>query len=115
MPDRPDDRVKPIPGKEELEPRLFLVVKDTRFPRPGLDTWFASIDEKASTRGSDKGTDPKACSCDSVGGSYCSCNKVCDCVPACGCVGHSSCSCVGHTSSGGSSYGGGGCRCAPVH
>lgn len=137
MADPPNDRQAPSGGGDA--PRLYLVVKGVKFPRPGLETYFA----QSGTGPPPTRADPH-CSCDQVAGVYCSCNKVCRCVPACscvgyvncgcvghvgcGCVGHASCPCVSHTSCGcvghtgcgcvGHRSGGSrvtGCRCAPVH
>ena len=123
MPDAPDDRTPPKPADAGEPPRLYVVVKGVKFPRPGLETYFAQ-----SGGGPEPARRDPVCSCNPVVGVYCSCNKVCTCVPVCGCAGHRSCGCVGHTSCGcvghtcscvghssGRSYGGGGCRCAPVH
>ena len=115
MTDKPNDRLENLAASDEAaetEPKIYMVVDHRKMPRPGLETYFAQVP------GDSDASRPK-CSCDSVGAVFCSCNKVCTCVPVCGCVGHKvcgcapACSCVGHTRSGGS-YGGG-CRCAPVH
>lgn len=100
MPNKPDDRPKtqPVAGPD-VDPKIFVVINGTKFPRPALETYFAQPVEER----------PAGCSCHPVVGVYCQCNKVCTCVPVCGCVGHVSCSCDSHSS------GGGGCRCAPVH
>lgn len=96
-PERPDDRpVAPAAGGED--PQLFILVGSEKFPRPGLETYFAAPPDSMS----DSGT---GCGCHPVVGVYCSCNRVCSCVPVCSCVGH------GESSGGG----GGGCSCAPVH
>lgn len=110
---KPDDRPKQAaaPQGDAGEPKIFVVVNGQKFPKPGLETFFAQ---------SGVGKDPD-CGCNPVTGVYCSCHKVCTCHPQCGCVGHKSCSCVGHHSCscvGHYSGGGGtvtGCRCAPVH
>ncbi|WP_020587922.1 hypothetical protein [Desulfobacter curvatus] len=115
MPDKPDDRIqKTLPeiDQEDLEPQIYIIVNNKKLPRPGLETFFSKAETNTDS------ARPKS-TCAPVGGSYCSCNKVCTCVPVCGCVGNKVCSCVpvcgcvGHTSSGGGGYGG--CRCAPVH
>lgn len=102
--DRPDAASPPEAGGPADEPRIFVVVDGRKFPRPGLETFFADTSGPAP-----------------VVGTYCACNKVCRCVPVCGAVGYKACSCVGNICScvGHRSYGGGfvggGCRCAPVH
>ena len=112
---KPNDRLKsslPPTDNQEADPKIYLVVDNRKMPRPGLETFFAEA------RGKAENSRP-GCTCDPVGATFCSCNKVCTCVPVCSCVGNKvcgcvpACGCVGHTSSGGS-YGGG-CRCAPVH
>ena len=117
MTDKPDDR----PKKEESgpsfeEPEIYLIISGKKFPRPGLETYFA--DTKPGSSGT--------CGCAPVVGMFCSCNKVrkCSCVPvctcqaACGCVAHK-CSCVDHQGCSCDSHQSGGtvtgCRCAPVH
>lgn len=118
MPERPNDR--PAAGGTPIsddDPRLIVIVGSDKFPRPGLETYFAE-----SSARSEREVDVEIetwCSCDAVIRTYCSCNKVCRCVGhvscrcvghvGCGCVGHSSCSCDSH------SFRSGGCRCAPVH
>ena len=105
----PVDRLQPdsiVPSDDE--PRLYVVVNGDKFPRPGLDTFFA----EAAPKG--RKTVVTGCSCDPVVATYCSCNKVavCRCVSVCSCAGHRRCSCDSHTSSGTRVTG---CRCAPVH
>lgn len=104
--DRPDMSIANF-GLSDDDPELIMIVKGNKFPRPGLETYFA--DSHQAHKDTGKNNDGW------VVGSYCSCNKVktCTCVPACSCAAHKSCSCVGHRSGG---HGGGyGCRCAPVH
>jgi hypothetical protein len=102
--DKPDDRPKQTASQDNAEEaKIFIIVNGQKFPRPGLETFFAQ---------SGVGRDPQ-CACNPVVGVFCSCNKVCTCVPVCGCVGHRSCSCDSHTSGGGGVITG--CRCAPVH
>jgi hypothetical protein len=109
MPNNPDDRLKPKDGLEIMRPEIYTIIDGKKFPRPGLETVFAEPEDYQP---------PKNKTTEVVGGSYCSCNKVCSCVPVraqrpqCGCVGHSGCSCVGHSQGGGVVTG---CRCAPVH
>ena len=114
-PKKPNDRLGAgSPARGDEDPRIFLLLDRRKFPRPGLDTYFA----EAGGAPADPGD---ACKAHSLSGSYCSCNKVCACVPVCGCVSHTSCSCVGYTCGcvGNTCYGGGGggygCSCAPVH
>lgn len=112
---KPDDRPKKI--ENDKDPKIYIIVGKNKFPRPGLETFFAepTAQQKTSKLG---------CSCDKVIGTYCSCNKVCTCVPvsSCSCVAHKTCSCVGYkvrTRSKCSCVGyyrrTTGCRCAPVH
>lgn len=117
----PDDRPGAGVGNPPAgaAPAIYVIVDGKKFLRPGLETMFA----RPAAKG-EKGRPPRTssqvpdgCSCNPVGGSYCSCNKVCTCVPACGCAGHRTCGCVSHRSCtcAGRSSGGYGCRCAPVH
>ena len=105
---KPDDRIDGDAfATSTADPKIFVVVDGRRFPRPGLETYFASAQDGPCREHHDTGTSQAAI------GTYCSCNKVCSCVPVCGCVGYKACGCVGHISH---CYGGGyGCRCAPVH
>ena len=103
MADMPDDR--PQASESNLEPRIYAIVGGKKFPRPGLETFFASGD--AASTGSGAASQPRSgCSCYPVGGVICTCNKQCSCVS------HPSCS---HSSGGGGGYRVTGCRCAPVH
>lgn len=104
MLDAPEDRPREI-SSEDDDPKLFFIINGERFPRPSLQTFFASpeLDDDLKPR-----PNQNNCSCNPVG-AYCSCNKVCGCNPVCGCVGHTA-----RPSSGGSGYSYG-CRCAPVH
>jgi hypothetical protein len=108
MPQRPNDR--PAAGGTPIsddDPRLIVIVGSDKFPRPGLETFFAE-----SSKRTERETEVEIetwCSCDAVIRTYCACNKVCRCVGKCTCVGHVSCSCHSHSSRSG------GCRCAPVH
>lgn len=116
MADKPNDRPKPIPlNKKMEEPKIFVIIDGKKFPRPGLETFFAGSGKIEGKNENDQSR-VDGCASHLIGGGYCSCNKVtsCSCVPVCSCqsvctcVGHRRCSCVGHISSGG-------CRCAPVH
>lgn len=113
MPERPNDR--PIVGAQPIgdsDPRLVIIAGSEKFPRPGLETFFAQGTPRSESR-------PEAqtlCGCDPVVRTFCACNKVCRCVGACSCVG--ACGCVGHRSRcscDSHSVRTGGCRCAPVH
>jgi hypothetical protein len=106
--DKPNDK---SPGGNETfeDPKLFLVVGDEVFPRPGLETVFADISEDDRT-GSARSEDD-----DDKGriyGGVCACNKVR--VVSCGCVGYTPCSCVGYSAPRSGSRRPGGCKCAPV-
>jgi hypothetical protein len=104
---KPNDRLQPVLllADNPSEPKIYLVVNNQKFIRPGLETYYAKPGQQATTTSN--------CSCNPVVGTYCSCNKVCTCNPqaSCSCNSHSSCSCVGHSSGGGGSY----CSCVPVH
>ncbi len=108
--DKPDDRLKKgvFSGDEDkdTDPKIYLVVNNQKFLRPGLETYYAKPGANSTGAPAETG----GCSCNPVTGTYCSCNKVCTCNPQCSCQGHSSCSCESHTSGGGS-Y----CSCVPVH
>jgi hypothetical protein len=128
MQDKPDDRPQ-IPGGllSDPDPRVTVVVNGERFPRPGLETFFARTPAREVV-------EEDGCSCHPVVSVYCSCNKVtvCNCVPVCtcqgvcscvgrpvctcqgvcSCVGRPTCGCDNHRSSGSTVTG---CRCAPVH
>jgi hypothetical protein len=94
---KPNDRPQAISllAGNSSDPKIFLVVNNQKFLRPGLETYYAKPGTKTTT---------SSCSCNPVIGTYCTCNKVCTCNP------QSSCSCNSH-SSGGGSY----CSCVPVH
>ena len=116
MADKPNDRVPGSAPEGDLpEPKVFFVADGKKFLRPSLETYYAKADPK-------RPEDPAACSCNTVTGSYCSCNKVCSCNLVCTCQSvcgcQAACSCVGYT------YQGGGdsicscnevCTCVPVH
>ncbi|HNY30147.1 MAG TPA: hypothetical protein PKO15_04590 [Fibrobacteria bacterium] len=124
MSETPNDR--PLPGAppgDDPDPRIFLYVDGQRFHRPSLETFYAR--PEGGQDGS-KRSSPTSCSCNTVSGSYCSCNKVCTCNSvASGSSGSSSsesreeeshghrpsCSCVGYSSGGGHRV----CSCVPVH
>lgn len=95
----PDEGAPSIAGEDD--PRIYLVVNNQKFLRPGLETYYAQPPDDLTK---------STCSCNPVTGVYCSCNKVCSCNPQCSCQSHRSCSCQSH-SSGGGSY----CSCVPVH
>ena len=95
---KPKDKPKKTATPVYEAPQLFAVVDDEKFPRPGLETFFA--DSQSAPVPAENN-----CSCHPVGGVYCQCNKV----RVCSCVGYVGCSCNSHTS------GRAGCRCAPVH
>jgi hypothetical protein len=133
----PDDRPRSESAPQaDVDPRIYVVVGKDKFPRPALETFFVRTTDGPATQ-SDRG-----CACDAVVRTYCSCNKVCTCVPVrvggstSGAVTGTSatktgtttgaqtrstpaprrcsdCSCAGHTSGGGSTVVG--CSCAPVH
>ena len=102
--DKPNDRIlnPRIADDNESDPRIYLIINNEKFLRPGLETFYANPSD--SNKGSDS-----SCSCDPVGGAYCECNMVCTCNPQCSCNGQG-CSCNSHRASGGS-Y----CSCVPVH
>jgi hypothetical protein len=94
MENKPNDRLSNfVDSTSTEEPRIYVILDGKKFPRPGLETFFADVSEQNTAT-------QTGCSCHPVVGTYCKCNKV----TVCGCVGHTS-----------SSSGGGGCRCAPVH
>ena len=101
--DGPNDRLQ-IDSTQfsDEDPRIYIFADGGKFPRPGLETFFADAV-------------PSNCACDPVAQTYCVCNKVavCTCVSVCSCVQHVSCSCEGHDRGGGTRVTG--CRCAPVH
>ncbi|RJQ56590.1 MAG: hypothetical protein C4521_00195 [Actinobacteria bacterium] len=111
---KPDDRPKAQDESGGANPEIYVIVDGKKFPKPGLETLFADVDEAGSRN---KGEDY-------VVGVYCSCNKVCTCIPqaaprGCSCVSQTRCSCVGQARCSCDSHRGGGsttgCRCAPVH
>ncbi len=114
MSDKPKDRPEQKDPETAVEPpRIFLIVGEKKFPRPGLETCFA---EASGEGAEDDDSVPEVyCSCNKVRRCscvpVCTCQAVCGCVGNCSCVSHRSCSCVGHSSGGGVA----GCRCAPVH
>ena len=114
MAEPPDDRpTGKAPEGDLPKPKVFFVVDGKSFGRPSLETYYAKTPAGEST----------VCSCDSVSGTYCSCNKVCSCNLVCTCESvcscQSVCSCVGYKprrSSGGSYCSCNKvCSCVPVH
>lgn len=110
---KPDDKPKSIDSTFE-EPKLYKMIDGKKFPLPALETAFVDFSYM-----SDKSEEViTGCSCNPVGTTVCSCNKV---KVTCSCVGYTSCSCVSDTPSCScvSNTSGGtrvtGCRCAPVH
>lgn len=105
MLDKPNDTLASVstPTADKM-PEIYMIINGEKFPRPGLETFFAETKPSSTTT--------HGCSCDPVAGVYCSCNKVnqCTCVPVCTC--QAVCGCVGHQSGGSVRTG---CRCAPVH
>lgn len=112
--DRPIDRIPDdAPPGDLPDPRVFLVADGRKFVRPSLETYYSEAADKPAPG------QTTVCSCNTVTGTYCSCNKVCSCNLVCTC--QSMCGCVGYSppSKGG---GGGGycscnkvCSCVPVH
>lgn len=100
---KPDDKPKPIDTVYE-EPKLYKVVGGEKLPLPALETAFVDFSHLSE----ESEENLSGCSCNLVGATVCSCNKV----RVCSCVGYASCSCDSHSSSGGVVTG---CRCAPVH
>jgi hypothetical protein len=100
--DRPNDRLKIVQSTtgDDSDPKVYLIINNEKFLRPGLETFFANPKTISDT---------STCSCDPVTGVYCECNMVCTCNPQCSCNGQG-CSCNSNYSSGGS-Y----CSCVPVH
>jgi len=112
MADKPNDRLPAVaPEGDAPEPKVYFVVDGQNFGRPSLETYYAKTqDQHAKGQAS-------VCSCNTVAGTFCSCNTVCSCYLVCSC--ESVCSCVGYTAS---STGGGSycscnkvCSCVPVH
>ena len=99
---KPKDKPANIPDNSGEAPKLYIVVNDKKFPRPGLETAF--VDYNGINAGTEESIE---CLCHPVSISVCSCNKV---KQVCACVGYTSCS---HTSQ--PSRTTTGCRCAPVH
>jgi len=106
--DRPDDRVPDLaPEGDEPEPKVFFVVDGKSFLRPSLETYYARSEPRGPAGRS-------ACSCDSVAGTYCSCNKVCTCnlVPV---SSGRTCACDGHSRGGSYCSCNKICTCVPVY
>lgn len=121
--EKPNDKPKKVESNTVDEPKLFMVVGKSKFPRPALETFFADVPPAKSSKegkcpshlnGLER-TSSDRCACFQVAASICQCNKVrvCECVgySSCSCVSNRSCSCVSNRSSRGVR----GCRCAPVH
>ena len=90
MPDKPNDRVpNNAPEGDVPDPKVFFVVDGKKLGRPSLETYYARAQAK------DLSGVTAVCSCDTVAGTYCSCDKVCSCNLVCSC--ESVCSCVGYT------------------
>lgn len=141
MAQKPNDRPQELSIEtDETDPKIFVVVGDEKFPRPGLETFFAKTSTGPSDlQSSGEGTpSPRqvACSCEPVATTYCACNKVsqCSCVPVCTCEAvDSGCGCVAYTPKTASEPGSGSqagsssstsssycscnrvCSCVPVH
>jgi hypothetical protein len=118
MPDKPNDRLPAVaPVGDAPDPKVYFVVDGQKFGRPSLETYYARTQEQGAT------DQLSVCSCNTVAGTFCSCNKVCSCNLVCTCESvcscQSACSCVGYKASG---TGGGSycscnkvCTCVPVH
>lgn len=112
MPDKPNDRPANVaPKADDPAPRIYLVIGDKQFVRPSLETYYARTPQAPAS---------STCSCNTVAGTFCSCNKVCTCNLVCSCQGHGVCQ---HSVP---RYGGGGgggtycscnrvCTCVPVY
>jgi hypothetical protein len=116
MAKKPNDRISDSAPQGDLpDPKVFFVVDGKKFSRPSLETYYAKADDKQLDQ------QTSVCSCNTVTGTYCSCNKVCTCNLVCTCQAmcscQSVCSCVGYTtSSGGTSCSCNKvCSCVPVH
>lgn len=121
----PDDRPSSTLREGDIpDPKLYFVLDGKQFVRPSLETYYADTDPRTTNKGA-HGTQ---CSCNTVEGTYCSCNKVCSCnlvcscESVCSCEGYSPCSCVGYQSCSCDNYYGGSscscnkvCTCVPVH
>jgi len=112
MADKPDDRIPAVaPEGDAPEPKVYFVVDGQKFGRPSLETYYARTQKSHAT------DQMNVCSCNTVAGTFCSCNKVCSCNLVCTC--ESVCSCVGYTArtTGGGSYCSCNqvCSCVPVH
>lgn len=117
MAEKPNDRVpNDAPEGDVPDPKVFFVADGKKFGRPSLETYYAKTEDRHFAE------QTTACTCNTVAGTYCSCNKVCTCNLVCTCQSacscQSVCSCVGYTSqASGGSYCSCNqvCSCVPVH
>lgn len=112
--DKPNDRLKEsAPKGDEPEPKVYLVVSGEKFVRPSLETYYAKSPKITKKKIN------QTCSCDTVSGTYCQCNKVCTCNLVCTCQKYKKCSCVGYSKgrrkSGSYCSCNKVCSCVPVH
>lgn len=85
MADIPNDRVPQIAPEGDLpDPKVVLLVDAKKFMRPSLQTFYASTEKQSEAQ-------TAGCSCNTVAGTYCSCNQVCTCNLVCTCQSESSC------------------------
>jgi hypothetical protein len=81
MPQKPDDKIKPVSETpDDPDPRIFIIVDGKKRPRPAPETYYA----REYRRGDDKTavsskTTYLSCSCDPYEGTVCSCFDVCTC------------------------------------
>ena len=133
---KPNDIPKQT-SEEYDDPKLYIVIGDEIFPRPGLETIFVDYTNVGTTAGTTKDVATRTTtgvqrSRNVTGGVYSSANnntgvysnskdssvveEICICfyvrVASCGCVSHKQCSCVGYTQRTTTTTR---CQCAPVH
>ena len=108
----PDDRIKSPDAEQKLpKPEVYVIRDGETVFKPGMKTWFAQEDDGSGITGAVYGGNGEI-----VGGTVCTCNKVCSCqsYKSCSCQSYKSCSCQ---SVGGGTYCSCNkvCSCVPVH
>ena len=75
----PDDRLTSADAEKKLpKPEVYIVRNGEAVFKPGMKTWFVETKESKETDGSGVVHGQTGVV---VGGTVCTCNKVCSCVP----------------------------------
>ena len=108
----PDDRIKSPDAEKKLpKPEVYVIRDGETVFKPGMKTWFAEEDDGSGIIGTVRGGSGEI-----VGGTVCTCDRVCTCASysTCSCQSYSTCSCQ---SVGSGTYCSCNrvCSCVPVH